>query len=360
MNAPDDDWFESEPPTRKGMKRELGRIAMRARNRPLPVLLVAALIAGGIAFKIISKKPLVEADVTLLLTDSSLARDKATIPVLQLREYVQGVLMPDSKLIAMIEHRNLYKLRGKLGNQFALDSLHDQVEVSVWKNTYASYDEDAPNAARSARIGITVADTDPDVAIGIAHDLASIVVETHAEQTRALAKQLAADSAAFRDGLEQRVDALVVDRAEKEQQLAEARAHGKTNVANVLEMMLAENLADTNRVRKQLDATVISVDAIADKVEEAGLDTSLTIVDEHKPEPGGTRGFVLALVLAVVGLCSLAAAALLLGAFDSRIHDGDDVTRLNLPLLGHVPGFPGDDVGSLRSRGAPRRRVPSF
>jgi capsular polysaccharide biosynthesis protein len=333
---------------------------MRARSRPLPVLLVAALIAGGIAFKVISKKPLVEADVTLLLTDSSLARDKTTIPVLQLREYVQGVLMPDSKLIAMIERRNLYKLRTKLGNQFALDSLRDQVEVTVWKNTYATYDEDAPNAARSARIGITVADTDPDAAMAIAHDLANIVVETHAEQTRSLAKQLAADAAAFRDGLEHRTDALNADRAEKEQQLAEARAQGKTNVVNVLELFLAENLAETNRVRKQLDATVTSVDTIADRVEEAGLDTPLTIVDEHKPEAGGTRGFVLALVLAVVGLCSLCAAALLLGAFDSRIHDGEDVTRLNLPLLGHVPGFPGDDVGSLRARGAPRRRVPSF
>ncbi len=128
----------------------------------------------------------------------------------------------------------------------------------------------------------------------------------------------------------------------------------------MLEILLAENLADTARVRKQLDATVTSVDSMADKVEEAGLDTSLTIVDEHKPEVAGTRGFVLVLVLSFVGICALFASALIVGAFDSRIHEGDDVARLGLPLLGHVPGFAGDDVGSLRSRGVRRRRVTSF
>jgi hypothetical protein len=99
---------------------------------------------------------------------------------------------------------------------------------------------------------------------------------------------------------------------------------------------------------------------MADKVNEAGLDLSLTVVDEHKPEAAGTRSFVLALVLTVVGLCALCASALIIGAYDARIHDAEDVSRLGLPLLGHVPGFPGDHVGSLRARGVRRRRVPSF
>ena len=49
-----------------------------------------------------------------------------------------------------------------------------------------------------------------------------------------------------------------------------------------------------------------------------------------------------------------------LGAFDSRVHDTDDVERLGLPVLGHVPGFAGDHVGSLEARGVLRARVPSF
>jgi hypothetical protein len=52
--------------------------------------------------------------------------------------------------------------------------------------------------------------------------------------------------------------------------------------------------------------------------------------------------------------------ALIMGAFDSRVHDSDDVARLGLTVLGHVPGFAGDDVGSLEARGVSRARVPSF
>ncbi|MBW2536689.1 MAG: hypothetical protein JRI55_34710 [Deltaproteobacteria bacterium] len=38
------------------------------------------------------------------------------------------------------------------------------------------------------------------------------------------------------------------------------------------------------------------------------------------------------------------------GAFDSRIHDLDDVRHLRLKPLGHVPPFAGDDFGSVEER----------
>ncbi len=87
---------------------------------------------------------------------------------------------------------------------------------------------------------------------------------------------------------------------------------------------------------------------------------TVAVVEEHRPERNEHRGFVLIMVLVVVGLGSLLGSALLFGAFDSRLHDLDDLTRLGIPVLGHVPGFPGDHVGSLETRGALRRRVPSF
>jgi hypothetical protein len=42
------------------------------------------------------------------------------------------------------------------------------------------------------------------------------------------------------------------------------------------------------------------------------------------------------------------------------VHDVDDVERLGLPVLGHVPGFPGDRVGSLEARSVQRTRIPLF
>ena len=76
--------------------------------------------------------------------------------------------------------------------------------------------------------------------------------------------------------------------------------------------------------------------------------------------PLSMPAFVVVMILVVVGIGSLLGSALLIGAFDSRVHDVDDVARLGLPVLGHVPGFPGDGVGSLTVRGASRARVPSF
>jgi hypothetical protein len=69
---------------------------------------------------------------------------------------------------------------------------------------------------------------------------------------------------------------------------------------------------------------------------------------------------VVMMIAAVIGTFSLVGAALVLGAFDSRVHDADDVIRLGLPVLGHVPGFAGDNVGSMRTRSAAPTRVPSF
>ena len=70
--------------------------------------------------------------------------------------------------------------------------------------------------------------------------------------------------------------------------------------------------------------------------------------------------FLIAMIAVVVGVGSLLGAALVLGAFDSRVHDTDDIARLGLPVLGHVPGFPGDALGSLEARGVQRGRVPLF
>ena len=43
-----DQWYESEQPTRAGLVAEMQRIRRRTRVRPIPVLVVAALVTAGI------------------------------------------------------------------------------------------------------------------------------------------------------------------------------------------------------------------------------------------------------------------------------------------------------------------------
>ena len=86
----------------------------------------------------------------------------------------------------------------------------------------------------------------------------------------------------------------------------------------------------------------------------------MNIVDERKPGRHDRSPLVL-VGLALVSLCIfLPLAGVIIGTFDTRVHDLDDVGRMDLVALGHMPAFPGDRVGALRDRGVRRRRMPSW
>jgi hypothetical protein len=354
-----DVWYESEEPTRVGMKAEIQRIARRTRARPIPVLLLATLVTGLITFRFATHRAPLEAESVLALTEGSLSTHRTTIPVDQLRAYVTSVLMPDAKLLELIERRDLYPSRRKLGNDYALEELRGEIEVQIWKNEFIAFDDGTP-VSRSARIGITYADVDPDLAIGIAHDLAGVVISAAAEQRRAVADGVAAEVTLFREGVTRQLADLAAETSAKEVALEEARKANDTKRVAALELELGNLARDHKRATTQLTSAATTQDAIADRISAAGLDMSVDVVEEHRPERPEHSSFVLIMIACVVGVVALIGSALVLGAFDARVHDTDDVARLGLPVLGHVPGFAGDHVGSLAARGALRGRVPSF
>jgi hypothetical protein len=355
-----DEWYESEQPTRRGFAAELQRIRRRTKVRPIPVLVVAALVTGGITHKIATKPVVVEAEVVLALAEGSLSGRRTGIPVDQLRAYVTQVLLPDKKLLELIEKYDLTPLRRKAGPEFALERLRDQFSVEIWKNSFVNYDEDDDNARRSARIGITVTDVDPDRAIDLAHDLAATVIETASNLRQAGADQVSEEIVMMRRATREEIDNLEADIASKTAAVEEARHRGQTELGAILHIDLAALQAQQRSREARLARIVASPEALASQIAAAGLDMSLSVVDESRPERPTHSGLVLVMIVAVIGTGSLIGSALVLGAFDSRVHEPDDVTRLGLPVLGHVPGFAGDNVGSMQTRSATHARVPSF
>jgi hypothetical protein len=85
-----------------------------------------------------------------------------------------------------------------------------------------------------------------------------------------------------------------------------------------------------------------------------GLHFELADLSVH-PDPAAPplalRGHALRALLAFLVLLPL--GGLVLGALDERVYDGEDLRRLQLPVLGHVPRFAGYQAGSLAGR---RRR----
>jgi hypothetical protein len=354
------DWYESEEMTRFGMIAELQRIRRRMSVRPWPAVLLALVITSAIAYRVASKKRMYTADVVLAMNEGTLGtsdRDKS-IPFADLKQYVANVLLPDAEVLKLIERRQPGRIAA-VGGPFALETFRDKIDVFIWKNSFAFYDDEDATANKSARIGIDVSAADPEEAYEIGMDLANIAIAEHDRQRRRLSADVAKEIAIARSTLAIKLDDLDSDLAVAQGALDDAKRIGNNEKAATLLV----DIATMKQSQKQISLALQSFEgpaAIADQMTAAHLGITLSIVDHFRPEKAEMSGLVLAMVIAVIGTFALLGAALIIGAFDSRVHDTDDVTRLGLPVLGHVPGFPGDHVGSLDSRGATRARVPSF
>lgn len=357
---PEQDWFDTEESTRLGMILEVQRIRRRTRARPLPVIIASLVLTTLVTYKIATLPQRVEGEVVLALTEGSMANDTA-LPVEELRQYVENVLLPDGKLAKLIEQRNLFPARKLQGMQFAITSLRENFEIDIWKNQFANgLDE----VERSARIGITVTDTSPERAVDLARDLGNIVIQTAHDQRMAVTSELAKNAESIRDHASDRIDEIDRELSEKQVALRNAQTAGRQETIQQLKLDIANLASERMASEKTVHDVANSKDALADRVTAAGLDLNISIVDEHRGQLPPNRAFMVIMIAVVVALAALLGTSMVFGAFDSRVHDTDDIERLGLNVLGHLPGFPGDTVGSLESRGARRgaalARVPSF
>lgn len=356
-----EDWYEREEPTRIGMVSELQRIRRRTIVRPLPVIALALVITAAVTYKFAMKQRAYTAEVVLALNEGTLgANDKdQSIPFDQLKEYASNVLLPDTEILKVIEKRNPGRVE-RVGKQFALETFRDKLEIFIWKNSFAYYDDEDAGARKSARIGLEITDEDPDTAYDIVLDLANIAIATHDAQRKKLSSELATELTRTREQAADRLDAIDGELVAKQAALDDAKRIGNNDKAATMVVDIANLTQSRKRVAEQVKQIDASPDAVADQITDAKLDITISVVDQFRPERADQSGLVLAMIIAVIGTGALLGASLVLGAFDSHVHDTDDVARLGLPVLGHVPGFQGDHVGSLDARGAARARVPSL
>jgi hypothetical protein len=350
-----DRWYASEERVTAGMIAELRRVRRRAAARPFLTLTLAAFVTGALAYVIVTKHRKLEAEVVLALTEGSMA-ERGSIHAQELREYVSSVLLSDKNVAAVIEDQDLYRIRKRMGMQYAITELREQLELEVYKNTFLYYRDSESNARKSARIGLTVIDSDPDRAYGIARALADIMIRTHDAERLKLTSALSARAQLMRETIETELESLAGKISAKQTAMAMAHQQGKVGIASALMVDLADLDARHKDLATQLSQITQSRDSIADEITAAGLDVSLEVVSEKRPDRPMTSTFALVLVMCVVATGALLASAMIVSTFDPRVHDADDVARLGLPVLGHVPAFGGDRIGSLRSRGLRRSR----
>lgn len=354
-----DRWFTSEQSTAAGMIGELQRVRRRAARRPVAVIALAALIGGALVAMIVHKHREVEAQITLALTEGTLTGDRSGVHKHELLEYVGSVLLSDKNLAEVIEREDLIPLRRKLGMPYAVTELREQLEIEVWKNTFLYYRESESNSRKSARIGITVLDANPERAFDTARALAAVMIRTHDEERARINGAIAEEVTMMREGLEAQLAELDGMISAQRAAITSARAKGKAGVAAALEVELRQLTRRHKGLAEQRSQIALSRDALADRISAAGLDITLSIVDERRPDRPELTTFGLVLACCVAATVALFGSAMIVSTFDSRVDTADDVTRLGVPVLGHLPAFAGDRLGSLKARGlrSPRGRT---
>jgi hypothetical protein len=356
----DDAWFQAEQPIRYAIVEELQRIKRRSRARMIPIVLIAAALTAAVIYKRSKKVRMHEAEVVIAVTEGSLSSGHIPMPVMELREYIASVLLSNQVIEQIIVDEDLFPLRKKLGMQFAINEFRDMFEIGVHRNYFLSeYSIDSP---RSARISIELSHTDPRFANRMAHRIAELIVVGEQAHRQAVADEIARQAGMALETVRAEAVAVEQEVADRGLAVAEAEHKGLHRVAGALKITMHEAEAKLREAEKTVNALSKQANAeeMAAEIDRAGLGMRFDIVDAKTPldEPGAglyfqviVGGFVFFVVLPLV--------ALFVGAFDTRIHDREDAERLGLPVLGHLPPFPGDGVGSLRARGLRGRRVPS-
>ncbi|MBP6630286.1 MAG: hypothetical protein KBG28_08465 [Kofleriaceae bacterium] len=348
------DWLASEPGLVRSMVVELQRMKRRARARWPLVLALGLVLGAGLTYRMGNKPHQYTARLVLALSEGSAARRNSPLPARELRDYVFTRLLPTSKLQALIEARNLFPLRKTQGAEFGLASLYDLIELEVFRNYFLDgFQEGAP---RTARIELTVRATDAAFAWRTALDLEAIIQASIAEENVRIAEAISTETDFAVDQARRRLVTLQEEASRLGQDAQAALEAGDEGRAAVLSL---EAFTARTRVREANTAVgeltrQLEDDRLVGALGEAGLGLGATVVAERKPEEVPERRLRQALLAASLVVAMILVCAVAIAVFDPRIHEADDVTRLGIPVLGHVPPFAGDGVGSLRGRGVRR------
>lgn len=356
------DWFEAETPLYREFYQELDRLRRRAQPRWWLVVLVGLMLTAALVRKIATKPQLHRARVILAVTEGDMSSGWNPAPLDELRAYISAVLLTNERLLKLLDDKQLYAARrAKFGDEFVVEGLRDAFDIVVWRNYfqygYASTDR------RTARVAVAFTSKDPTFSYEMARALASLIQHAEEDRRSVAALELAEQAQDIEVAGRARLDTVAREQRELAAAIERAQAAGDRDETSFLQIRAGAVAVEWQAATSAFESieALVSKESLEAAVTSAGLSLDIEVVDERRPPPVEDNRLVILVAVAIVGLgLFLPLAGVLIGAFDTRVHDVDDVTRLGLPMLGHVPGFPGDGVGALRNRSVQARRAASL
>jgi hypothetical protein len=329
-------WVGDEPAGHEWVM-ETRRLVRRAGRSPL-VTLALALLAGAALFGLqLRRPPVFAARAELLLRESALSTDRTRVSRADLRSFVENVAFTSSGLQEVMDQHGLFRREAARSPVLALEEMRKSIEVDILQN-YLAEDRLERTPSRSARIVITFSADEPEQAMVVARDLGMLVARAelgrHAEQAReqaGLASAAAAEARAQASRTQGELAAL---------EAAAAVAPAKISSAQRVKIaFLRAWLAKLEGRRSQLEQEHVRLDlTAAAEDKQAGTRVHLASL-QAETEGSHSKQQWLRRRAAIAGAAGLALALLLVGAFDPRLYDADDIRRAGSLSLGtlHAP-----------------------
>jgi len=329
------------------------RLLARALHRRSLVLALALVASGAWAARRATAMPSYEATIYFRLAEGDLTDLKnAPRPPRAVREYIENVALSRGRLEGIMRKYHLsgaYLARDRVG---AIDAFREDIRVEVSRN-YFIYDRQPGDAPRSALVTISLPGADAERTRAILGEIGDAILQDQAEHRGdrlAHARELLGTELALAreraQSLHRRIDGLWLD-ASRASDRAAIGIRAQIAALQVEASGAEEQVRTLERRRADVAFTA------AAEGEQLGLNFELfdqSLVATAPP----LAPFQLALRAVLVLVVALALTAPLVGAFDDRIYGPEDLAEQGVPVLGVLPGFPGDDVGSYRAR--PRAR----
>lgn len=330
MAAP---WTDDEPGF-FALRHELTRLVARARRRRRAVLYAAGAVSLA-AFVFTLRAPHdYEAQITLRVTEVvefHLPRSSWTDR--ELRSFVTQVAFTN-EVLGQVYQRHIADFAPAPTLTRGIENLREDVEVYAVRNRIIAEDQEKTVGPRSAHLILRYAARREDRALAVLKSLAEPIMRTSTLRRRLEAVQeLSRIQLTLEDA--KRVHAQLRDQALARAALPMSGAGSISPVRMVaLESAVKEAHMRVARIQKEKDEALRRQQI---ETRRPGIDFELSEQSVVRPLP------LIPLLLAVTLLAFLVAvpmSAIVIGAFATTIDTIEDVRRLGVPVIGHLPAPP--------------------
>lgn len=330
------------------------RVLARALRRPGRVLAVALLATAAYVASRAWRAPSYEATLFFRLSEGDLTDPRnAPRPPSAIREYLSNVALSRTRVEQIMRRHGISEGYLARNREAAIDDFREEIKIEVGRN-YFIYDRRPDEPPRSALVTISLSGADADKARAMLHEIGDAILQEQMAQREARLAQAREHLRAQLKLVRDRTGSLQRDLERLWKDLPDARGHEAVEIrAQIVALQTEAKGAIDRSLALERRAADVAFNAAA---ESAQLGLNFELFDESLVAaiPRLTPLQLLGRAVLVMAT-GLLLAVPVVGAFEDRIYTREDLAARGLPQFGALPGFPGDDVGSYRTRSRSRR-----